>query len=316
MTDVFISYAREDREVASRLATRLEAERWTVFWDPNVLPGEEWRKVIETAVRDARCVVVLWSGDSINSRWVQEEANLGIERNVLVPALLGPVKPPFGFGGVQACNLADWEGAPESSGLADLIRSITAIVGNRKSVTMWPLSLAIVIGRPTRWVDMGATVNITCRLVNALDRTAVIRWLEASAAGPHGRSYYFVWKVLYDTVGETEHVRRIDRTAKIDVAAGSVETGVQLQAPTLSDEVAWPSGDYTFQLWGWADRKREREPANLRTEFEVSVSDSAAKQVKWLLEADDATWERLQVSHDAIGIPAFIGNVRAGLPAL
>ena len=97
MTDVFTSYAREDREVASRLATRLEAERWTVFWDPNVLPGEEWRKVIETAVRDARCVVVLWSGASINSRWVQEEANLGIERNVLVPALLGPVKPPFGF---------------------------------------------------------------------------------------------------------------------------------------------------------------------------------------------------------------------------
>ena len=294
MTDVFISYAREDREVASRLATRLEAERWTVFWDPNVLPGEEWRKVIETAVRDARCVVVLWSGASIDSRWVQEEANLGIERNVLVPALLGPVKPPFGFGGVQACNLADWEGAPESSGLADLIRSITAIVGNRKSVTMWPLSLAIVIGRPTRWVDMGATFNITCRLVNALDRTAVIRWLEASAAGPHGRSSYFVWKVLYDTVGKTEHVRRIDRTAKM---------------------VAWPSGDYTFQLWGWADRKREGEPANLRTEFEVSVSDSAAKQVKWLLEADDATWERLQVSHDAIGIPVFIGNVRAGLPA-
>ena len=128
--------------------------------------------------------------------------------------------------------------------------------------------------------------------------------------------YEVMNKVLDDTIGETEHVRRIDRTAKIDVAAGSVETGVQLQAPTLSDEVAWPSGDYTFQLWGWADRKREGEPANLRTEFEVSVSDSAAKQVKWLLEADDATWERLQVSHDAIGIPAFIGNVRAGLPAL
>ncbi len=153
------------------------------------------------------------------------------------------------------------------------------------------------------------------RLVNALDRTVVVRWLEASAAGPHGRSYYFVWKVLYDTVGETEHVRRIDRTAKIDVPAGGVETGVQIQAPTLSDEVAWTSGDYTFQLWGWADRKREGEPANLRTEFKVSVSDSAAKQVKWLLEADDATWERLQGSHDAIGIPVFIGNVRAGLPA-
>ena len=31
MSDVFISYAREDREVASRLADRLKAEGWTVF---------------------------------------------------------------------------------------------------------------------------------------------------------------------------------------------------------------------------------------------------------------------------------------------
>jgi hypothetical protein len=171
------------------------------------------------------------------------------------------------------------------------------IGGNRKSVTMWPLNLVIVIGRPKRWSDLGATVNMTCKFVNALDRTVTIQWLEASATGPNGRSYYFVWKVLYDTVkGGTEHVRRIDRTARIDVPAGSVETGVQLQVPTLSDEVAWPSGDYMLQLWGWDDRQRDGEPANLRTDFKISLSDSAAKQVKWLLEADDGTWERLQAS--------------------
>jgi hypothetical protein len=316
MADIFISYGRKDRTVASQLATRLEAEGWTVFWDHDLLSGEKWPEVIETEVRAACCVVVLWSGASIKARWVLAEANLGIERGILVPALLGPVTPPFGFAELHASNLADWDGVADSPGLEDLIRSITVICGNRKSVTMWPLNLVIVIGRPKRWSDLGATVNMTCKFVNALDRTVTIQWLEASATGPNGRSYYFVWKVLYDTVkGGTEHVRRIDRTARIDVPAGSVETGVQLRAPTLSDEVAWPSGDYTFQLWGWADRQRDGEPANLRTDFKISLSDSAARQVKWLLEADDGTWERLQASDDAIGIPVYIDKVRVGLPA-
>ncbi len=315
MTDIFISYARADVEVAGRLAARLEVEGWTVFWDPQVLPGEKWREVIETEVRTARCVVVLWSDSSINSRWVREEANLGIERHVLVPARISSAKPPFGFAEYQASNLAGWDGAADTSGLADLIRAITAIIGNRNSVTMCPLDLAIVIGRPKRWGDLGATINMTCKFVNALERTVAIRWLEASAAGPHDRSYYFVWKLLYDAVnGGAEHVRRIDRTARIDVSAGSVETGVQFQAPTLSDEVAWPRGDYTFQLWGWADRKRDGEPANLRTEFEVSVSDYAAEQVKAFFEADDATWERRKASDDAIGIPVNLGKIRTGLP--
>jgi hypothetical protein len=247
---------------------------------------------------------------------VREEATIGRERGVLVPARLDSAKLPFGFSQFQAANLAGWNGTTDSEGLTDLIRAITDLIGNRKSVTMWPLDLAIVIGRPKRWGDIGAAINLNCKFVNALQRTVAIRWLEASAAGPNGRSYYFVWKLLYDRAeGGTEHVRRIDRTARIDVPAGSVTTGVQLQAPSLSDEIAWPSGGYTFQLRGWADRERDREPANLRTEFDVSVTDYAAQQADWLITANDATWQILKASDDAIGIPTNIGKVRVGLLA-
>jgi hypothetical protein len=37
MTDVFISYAREDRETAAKLAKVLEDQGYSVWWDPVIL---------------------------------------------------------------------------------------------------------------------------------------------------------------------------------------------------------------------------------------------------------------------------------------
>ena len=36
MTDIFISYAKEDREVAKRLAAELHDDGWQVFWDRRI----------------------------------------------------------------------------------------------------------------------------------------------------------------------------------------------------------------------------------------------------------------------------------------
>lgn len=316
MAEIFISYSRADCQVAAYLAARLEAEGWSVFWDPHVMPGEAWREVIEREAGAAGCIVVLWSDTSVKSRWVREEAGIGVERAVLVPALISHAKLPFGFSEIQTCDLSSWDGEAETAELADLLQSITALIGGRKSLTIRPAEMAIVVGRPQRWGDIGATINIACDLTNSLDRVVRLCWLDASATGPRQRSYYFVWKLLFDEArGGGEHVRRIDRTAQIEVRPGTSRVGIQFQAPTLSDEVEWPSGEYVFQLWGWADRKREGERANLRTEFTVQVPETAAAHLKRFLTADDATWQQLKPSDDAIGIPVLIADVRAGLAA-
>ena len=66
--DVFLSYAREDREPALRLARSLEAEGWSVWWDHRLHPGETWSEVIESRLAVARCVVVLWSKHALTAR--------------------------------------------------------------------------------------------------------------------------------------------------------------------------------------------------------------------------------------------------------
>jgi hypothetical protein len=58
LSDIFISYAEEDREQARRLAEALKAQGWSVFWDRTILPGKTWRQVIDTTLHEARCVIV------------------------------------------------------------------------------------------------------------------------------------------------------------------------------------------------------------------------------------------------------------------
>ncbi len=83
MSDIFISYSREDKERVSALASALQG--WSVWWDTEILTGEKFSQVIETELNNARCVIVVWSKQSVDSDWVQAEASEARRRGVLVP---------------------------------------------------------------------------------------------------------------------------------------------------------------------------------------------------------------------------------------
>ena len=101
MADIFINYAREDKEKARMLADALEKNRWSVWWDPKIPAGKTFDEVIEKALAKAKCVIVLWSKTSANSRWVRTEASEGAERKVLVPVLLDSAALPLEFKRIQ-----------------------------------------------------------------------------------------------------------------------------------------------------------------------------------------------------------------------
>lgn len=114
LADVFISYARLDYARVVPLVAALEAEGWSVWWDPEISPGEEFDALIGDALESARSVVVVWTPNSVGSRWVRGEARDASDRGVLVPVRFGNAKLPIDFRAVHTIDLDDWNEDPES----------------------------------------------------------------------------------------------------------------------------------------------------------------------------------------------------------
>lgn len=74
MSDVFISYAREDRSKARELANALEQHGWSVWWDQRIPPGKTFDRMIQDQLDAAQCGIVLWSRHAVESEWVRLEA--------------------------------------------------------------------------------------------------------------------------------------------------------------------------------------------------------------------------------------------------
>jgi hypothetical protein len=129
MAEIFLSYANEDREEARKLAGLLETAGWTVWWDRRVPAGQTWRSVIENALREMRCMVVLWSKNSVESHWVKEEAEEARALDKLVPVFIESVKPPVGFRAIQAADLVGWDGSTDAPGALQLIADLEARLG-------------------------------------------------------------------------------------------------------------------------------------------------------------------------------------------
>ncbi len=129
MSDIFISYKREDQPAADLLREKLKEHGFSVWWDRKIPAGRSFDDGIQEALDKASCVIVLWSKLSVQSDWVKEEAEKGASRGVLVPVLIDDVQPPLGFGRLQTASIAGWEGDRSHPGFVQLARSIEIMLG-------------------------------------------------------------------------------------------------------------------------------------------------------------------------------------------
>jgi TIR domain len=129
VSDIFISYAREDRPAAQSLAEKLQNQGWSVWWDRHLLTGDDFDKVIAKELLDARCVIVLWSKLSVESQYVRDEAAEAQDNKKLVPVLIDDTRPPLGFRRTVTAQLLNWNAPDASWEFEVLLSALTALLG-------------------------------------------------------------------------------------------------------------------------------------------------------------------------------------------
>ena len=127
-TEVFVSYKAEDRARLMPLVKALEAEGFAVWWDAHIGGGTDWREEIRQHLDAARCVIVAWSERSVGSegRFVRDEASTAQQAGSYVPIKIDAVKPPLGFGEVQAIDFVGWKGKRASPCFVALVDAVNA----------------------------------------------------------------------------------------------------------------------------------------------------------------------------------------------
>jgi len=128
MSQIFLSYAAEDRDKAGLLAGALAERGWTVWWDRKIPFGKTFDQVIEESIRQARVVMVLWSRASVSSDWVKTEAREGKAREILIPVQLEPAPIPLEFRHVQTADLSDWNPSTPHAQFDELLAQLRPLL--------------------------------------------------------------------------------------------------------------------------------------------------------------------------------------------
>jgi len=128
MADVFISYARTDKERVAPLVAAIEAKGWSVWWDPEIAAGQQFDDQIEAEINAARAVLVVWTPTSVASRWVRGEAREAAERGILVPVRFEDARLPMDVRALHTTDLDNWGEDPESPPFQEILRALGSMI--------------------------------------------------------------------------------------------------------------------------------------------------------------------------------------------
>jgi len=130
---IFISYKTEERALAQRIRTFLAiSAKCDVWWDQNLQTGGQWSSALDQALREASCVVVIWSAASVLSPWVQQEAAVAKALGKLVPIRVDGCQIPGPYLETQTANLHAWNGQEDD---AEFVKVTKAVGGHLRPRT-------------------------------------------------------------------------------------------------------------------------------------------------------------------------------------
>ena len=133
MADVFVSYARGDKGRVAPLVAAVEAQGWSVWWDPEITPGQEFDDQIDAEIDKARAVLVVWSPVSVASRWVRGEAREAAERGILVPVRFEQARLPMDVRAIHTTDLDGWNDDPVSPQAQEFLRALGTTIARTQA---------------------------------------------------------------------------------------------------------------------------------------------------------------------------------------
>lgn len=128
MSDIFISYSSKDRPWVEQFAKALETHGWSVWWDRNIPTGGSFNQVIRRELSAAKCAIVVWSEQSVESEWVQAEASEAKTQDKYLPIKINESEIPLGFTQRTYQSLEDWDAGVEHAGFAQLLKDVERLV--------------------------------------------------------------------------------------------------------------------------------------------------------------------------------------------
>jgi len=129
MADIFVSYKSSDRPRAAMLSSWMQALGLSVWMDPEIDLGEDWKSRIDKELQEARLVVVLWGADALRSDWIRHEAQVALERGKLLQVHATGLPIPAPFNELQAVRMQSWSGESAHSERLKLLSAVAARLG-------------------------------------------------------------------------------------------------------------------------------------------------------------------------------------------
>ncbi|MGK2924189.1 MAG: TIR domain-containing protein [Lysobacterales bacterium] len=160
MADIFISYARTDRERIEALAATLEAQGHSVWWDRQILGGDDFVANIERELNAASAVIVAWSSVGSGSHWVRDEAQVAANSGKLVAISLDGSLPPMGFRQFHAIDFSHWQGQADDDALQALTRAVAMRLDGGAPATGPPGTTKALVGKPIKLDDKGPRIAV------------------------------------------------------------------------------------------------------------------------------------------------------------
>ena len=123
MAKIFISYSRNDIGFVRKLAGDLEKAGYDVWWDlTDLRGGDDWLRVIPTAIETSESFIVVLSPNSALSDWVKKEYTqaLGLRKKI-IPIMLTRSSVPFALNTINYVDFTSDDYAVNFKNLLDAL---------------------------------------------------------------------------------------------------------------------------------------------------------------------------------------------------